>query len=43
MPNLTVFSYAMFISSPGEVCSFLKGKGGGMDLGEKNDGEGWEE
>ena len=39
MPSLTVTFYAVFNRCPWQVCSFLKGNGGGVDLEEWGDGE----
>lgn len=38
MPTLIVSCYAVFSECPWEACSFVKGSGGGVHLGEKENG-----
>lgn len=44
MPSLIVTCFVLFVLYPWETCSFMKGNGGIVDLGEKGAGlgRGWE-
>lgn len=43
VPCLIVSCYDMFSGYPWDACPFVKGYGGGVDLGERGDEAGWEE